>query len=390
MILDLLLLIRKPVQQPRLFLPTTSHTRGTHSLLKLCEVLSGKRSQALRRLARPGIHPRRMSQLIRSRCRVCTLQPLPSNSLIGGNMLLRLIGSGGKSRLRRRGRSTDLRLRELPDRLHLATVVPPFRRGSGGRSTIMHLLRGLESRGHRCSVWIEGPGDPALFADWFGAPGGGVHAGFGGWNSADVALATGWQTAHRVLRLPGCGARAYLVQDHEPDFHGASAERMWAEETYRLGVPCIAASPWLAGLLRERYGAQAEAFDLGVDHTVYRPAPGAERRAERVVFYARASTPRRAVPLGLLALEELHRRRPTVEIVLFGEALPVAAPFPHRHAGVLPGAELAQLGRARAVADQPLAGADRDARLRPSRRRRGEREHARDVRRRRPRGARRA
>ena len=231
----------------------------------------------------------------------------------------------------------------LPDRLHVATVVPPFRRGSGGHSTIMHLLRGLESRGHRCSVWIEGPGDPALFSDWFGTPAGGVHAGFGGWNSADVALATGWQTAHRVLRLPGCGARAYLVQDHEPDFHGASAERMWAQETYRLGVPCIAASPWLAGLLRERYGAQAEAFDLGVDHAVYRPTPGAQRRAERVVFYARASTPRRAVPLGLLALEELHRRRPTVEIVLFGEALPVAARFPHRHAGVLPGSELARL-----------------------------------------------
>ena len=54
-----------------------------------------------------------------------------------------------------------------------------------------------------------------------------------------------------------------------------------------------------------------------------------------MLLYARAVTPRRAVPLGLLALEELHRRRPGVELMLFGDTTPVAAPFPHRHLGVL-------------------------------------------------------
>ena len=58
-----------------------------------------------------------------------------------------------------------------------------------------------------------------------------------------------------------------------------------------------------------------------------------------MLFYARAVTPRRAVPLGLLALAELHRRRPRIEIALFGEARPIAAPFPYRPLGVLePGA----------------------------------------------------
>jgi glycosyltransferase involved in cell wall biosynthesis len=46
-------------------------------------------------------------------------------------------------------------------------------------------------------------------------------------------------------------------------------------------------------------------------------------------------TARRAVPLGVLALTELHRRRPQIEIALFGEAREVATPFPHRHLGVL-------------------------------------------------------
>ncbi|HEY8583975.1 MAG TPA: glycosyltransferase family 4 protein, partial [Capillimicrobium sp.] len=238
-------------------------------------------------------------------------------------------------------------------RLRVAVVVPQFRRGSGGHSTIMHLLRGLQERGHTCSVWIEDTDgthrgeEPAeterLFREWFGSPSGDVHATFDAWTGADVVLATGWQTVHRVLRLDGARARGYLVQDHEPEFFGTSAERAWAEGTYALGLPCVAASPWLADELRARYGAAAESFDLGVDHGVYAPAEGVERRDDLLVFYARAVTARRAVPLGLLALRELARRRPSVEIALFGEAREIDAGFEHRSAGVLAGEDLARL-----------------------------------------------
>jgi glycosyltransferase involved in cell wall biosynthesis len=197
-------------------------------------------------------------------------------------------------------------------------------------------------------VWIlddegrhaaESPAETAaLFHEFFGPLAGAVRVGFEGWDGADVAMATGWQTVAQVLRLPGASARAYLVQDHEPEFYPTSAERQWAAWTYRQGLHCIAASPWLADLVRVRYGAGATSFDLGIDHERYRPAD-VQRRADRVLFYARAVTPRRAVPLGLLALQELHRRRPQIEIALFGEARPVAAPFPHRALGVLePGA----------------------------------------------------
>jgi glycosyltransferase involved in cell wall biosynthesis len=232
--------------------------------------------------------------------------------------------------------------------LRVAVVVPSFRRGSGGHATIANLLRGLEGAGHRTSVWVlddegrhaaESAGETAaLFEEFFGPLAGPVRVGFEDWEGADVAMATGWQTVARVLRLPGAGARAYLVQDHEPEFYPTSAEREWAQWTYGQGLHCIAASPWLAALVRARYGASATSFDLGIDHDRYRPAD-VERRADRVLFYARAVTPRRAVPLGLLGLAELHRRRPGIEIALFGEARPVAAPFPRRTLGVLaPGA----------------------------------------------------
>ena len=72
-----------------------------------------------------------------------------------------------------------------PERLRIAVVVPQFRRGSGGHSTLMHLVRGLEELGHRCSVWIDDtdathalqtPAETeALFRDFFG--GDEVHAG---------------------------------------------------------------------------------------------------------------------------------------------------------------------------------------------------------------------
>jgi glycosyltransferase involved in cell wall biosynthesis len=234
--------------------------------------------------------------------------------------------------------------------LRVGVVVPQFRRGSGGHSTIANLLRGLEARGHSCSVWVlddegrhagQSPEQVAeLWREFFGSLRGTVRLGLDGWEGADVALATGWQTVPAVLRLPDAAARAYLVQDYEPEFYAASAEREWAAWTYAQGLHCIAASPWLAGRLRERHGASASSFDLGVDHEHYRPHP-THRRDDLVLFYARAVTPRRAVPLGVLALEELHRRRPGVEIALFGDAERLETPFPHRHLGVLPPDDLA-------------------------------------------------
>lgn len=247
------------------------------------------------------------------------------------------------------------------ERLEVAVVIPWYPPGSGGHATIFNLVRGLEAAGHGCSIWLDDPEGrhahlteaqtTAELRDLFGTCAAPIRRGFACWEGADVVVATSWPTAYRVQLLPGCRARAYLVQDHEPEFHPTSAEREWAAATYRSGLHCIAASGWLASFLRDRYDAHVSHFDLAVDHDVYRErghdAP--ERRAERMLFYARASTERRAVPLGLLALAELHRRRPGVEIALFGRDAPERAPFPHRHLGRLDPPALAAEYRAATV-----------------------------------------
>ena len=238
------------------------------------------------------------------------------------------------------------------ERLRLAMVIPHFSRGSGGHNTLFQIFSRLERRGHTCSVWLVDYHGysravwPAVLRhdinEFFAPFKGPVYKGFDRWQGADIAIATGWQTVHPLLALDNCRARAYVVNDHEPDFHPASAEQALAADTYRHGLYCIAASPWLSDLLVERYQTASEPFQLGVDHDVYRPRAVARRR-DTIIYYARYATPRRAVPIGLMALAELKRRRPDVRIVLFGTGEVLHASFPYEHMDVLDPTQLSWL-----------------------------------------------
>jgi glycosyltransferase involved in cell wall biosynthesis len=243
------------------------------------------------------------------------------------------------------------------ERLHIAWLIPPFRRGSGGHNTIFMVADQLERSGHSCSIWVHDPtrvihgggaGAQRELHEGFAELKGGVFSGFDDWHGADIAIATGWQTAYPLWTLPGCKLKAYLVQDYEPDFFAASAERLWAEETYRMGYACMAASPWLAELLGDRYGAHADTFEFGFDPSVYRPL-GTKRDEDTVVYYARRSTPRRATELGYLALDEVVRRRPGTNVLMFGDTEVTPLRFPHGFAGVLDPPELASLYNRAAV-----------------------------------------
>ena len=204
--------------------------------------------------------------------------------------------------------------------------------------------------GHSCTIWIHAParraapGDPAALrgevVEWFAPVRAPVFVGFEHWHGADVALATGWETAHALALLPGCRARAYMVNDHEPEFFATSAEALWAQETYRLGFYPIAASAWLRDLVTARYGAEGSWFRLGVDHRTYWPDQ-VPRRDDTVIFYARAGTARRAVPLGMLALEELKVRRPATRVVMFGQVEPPRSTFAYENLGVASPGQLA-------------------------------------------------
>ena len=118
--------------------------------------------------------------------------------------------------------------------------------------TIANLVRGLERRGHRCSLWIDDPGrrcagGPAGAAAnlraWFGPFAADVHYGFDGWPAPTWSWRRAGRPSPACARSPGVAARAYLVQDHEPEFFGTSAQRLWAADSYRHGLYPITAGP---------------------------------------------------------------------------------------------------------------------------------------------------
>ena len=282
--------------------------------------------------------------------------------------------------------------------LRVAVVVPPFRRGSGGHARSRTSCAGSRraATAARCGSRTTRAGTPhdadvdALFKEFFGplaAPGAPRLRRRGAAPTSPSRPAGRPCTARCGCRASP--ARAYLVQDHEPEFYGTSAERTWARGDLpaRACTASARARGW-PGWSPTRYGASASPFDLGVDHDAYKPT-GGTRRDDLVVAYARAVTPRRAVPLVLLALEELHRRRPARrDRAVRRERADRDAVPAHARAACSRSPALAELyargdRRRRALDDEPVARADRDARLRAAGRRRRERRDGRDVRRRR-------
>jgi glycosyltransferase involved in cell wall biosynthesis len=236
----------------------------------------------------------------------------------------------------------------------VAWVVPPWKVGSGGHTTIFRLIQQLEQRGHRCAIHVFDPfgndSRPAhklryeirnSFID-IEAP---VFRGCDNFEGADVAFATNWWTAYPVRDLPDVKEKVYLVQDDEPQFYATSAEAIWAADTYRMGYRCLAYTPWMAEILTRDYGLESRFFECGTDLDTY-PFQGIEGREPGVIaVYARRETERRAVDLALAGIATLVERRPGVRPVLFGSNVSPTSPVPAENLGVQHPRKLSELYR---------------------------------------------
>ena len=223
---------------------------------------------------------------------------------------------------------------------------PPALR-SGGHTTMFRMVSALEDAGHQCTIF--------LYDRYGGSMADHEITIRHGWPSVrarvadaregiadlDACVATSWPTAHVLARWGRVPMRRlYFVQDFEPFFYPRGAEYALAEDSYRFGFRAIAVGHTLASLLTERIGIPAYGVDFCCDSDVYQLGPPEPR--DGVVFYAKPSAARRGFLLGLLALGELHRRRPDLAIHFVG-APGVRAPFPAIHHGTLSPADLAAL-----------------------------------------------
>ncbi len=224
--------------------------------------------------------------------------------------------------------------------------------GSGGYTSVFRMIRRLSQSGHEVRVYVQpdnllvGKSEKEIegfINQHFFETGAHIVKGHE-FARSDAIVATAWPTAKVVSDDRGSGKKFYYVQDFEPYFYPMGEEYVEAESTYKLGLSHITLGNWLTDLLRERYGADADYIDFGLDRDIYYPRSPQHKRP-RIVFYARPSTPRRGFNLGVEALNLVHRSAPDVEILMFGaqrlREYPI--PFPYVNLAIASEEELAEL-----------------------------------------------
>jgi hypothetical protein len=232
-------------------------------------------------------------------------------------------------------------------------VIPPYGKGSGGHLNIFRFITNLESLGFNCRIVIVGSPQPVSaeqakkeIEDWFFPLKAEIFLGMDNAQAACYTIATEWRTAYWVRSFSATKHRCYFVQDFEPWFFAMGSEYVFAEQTYSFGFYGITAGTWLKEKLALEYGMQTAAVGFSYDRHLYQKLP---RRNEpiviqRVFFYARPPTQRRAFELGLLVLNEVTKRMPQVEVVFAGwDVSGYVIPFKHLNAGLLSLEELPDL-----------------------------------------------
>ena len=225
--------------------------------------------------------------------------------------------------------------------LRITFVLPSFSPTGGAQVVYRHAAWAL-ARGHRVTIVAA---RPSLAAPWRQ---GGVH--LKGWvynrffehvgatlnhygvravarevprvnaatvPSADVIVATSFETAEWVMGLPECaGARVYFLQGYEawtPDLESR------VDATWRLPFVRLAVSRWLVDLGRERLGVGCRGpIGNGVDANRFHPPAASARTGPATVGAVYDRGPGKAHELLLAALESIARERLGTRFLLFG------------------------------------------------------------------------
>ncbi|MBI2158501.1 MAG: glycosyltransferase family 4 protein [Candidatus Rokubacteria bacterium] len=223
------------------------------------------------------------------------------------------------------------------------TFLCPHLRIAGGVRAILTYADRLAARGHAVTVvvaaksrrralwrtlrgagpaWMSGFGARVRWVPWF-TPGA-IPAG-------DVVVATAWQSAAAVAEAPArCGARFYLVQHYESLYLGAPEA---VDATYRLPLRQIVISTWLAGIMREKFGQEAEVLVTPVDLELFTPRPLAVTSERPRVLMLHHEYAWKGVADGLEAVARARRAGRRLHLVGFGVKPPRgASPYDEFHA----------------------------------------------------------
>ena len=134
--------------------------------------------------------------------------------------------------------------------------------------------------------------------------------------SADVIVATAWQSAASVAAAPArCGTKFYLVQHYESLYHGNPEA---VDATYRLPMRKIVISTWLKDVMRERFDAAAEVLVTPVDRELFHPVAVTATTSRPRVLMLNHDYAWKGVAEGLKVVERVKLRVPGLRLVGFG------------------------------------------------------------------------
>ncbi|MCB9790515.1 glycosyltransferase family 4 protein [Candidatus Nomurabacteria bacterium] len=252
----------------------------------------------------------------------------------------------------------DRKSRLSPDSIHLSWILSPFHIGSGGHQTIFRFIKFLSERGYKNVLYItdghnfssEKEAAQMIYEQFFPIQDLDVRFlkeeelvnGRAVIDDTDFVIATRYNTAYYAALINNCIKRFYFVQDLEPIFFPMGYNYILAENTYRLGMHAICASPWLAQQMK-KYNLETDNFYLGYDPEVYFNRNLAREKGT-VVFYARYQSERRAVELGMLALEIAAQKVPDMKAILYGANDNLSGyDFPFENKGVIKYDEMADI-----------------------------------------------
>ena len=219
------------------------------------------------------------------------------------------------------------------------TFVLPQMSLSGGNKVTLTYADGLAARGHdvsvvhgqltrlkdRISAWsfrrgadVHRPGSKVRILPVRGVPT--DLTSF--LPDADILIASWWETMEAVsMAPPSKGVKIHHVQDHEvfPYLPTRSAA------VYRLPIPKIAVSRWLADLMRDTYGSNEVSLVVNPVDIGRFPWTGRTRAEAPMVGTVFSAASRKNSAMAFEAVEIARKRIPDLKLLCFGaERLPKA------------------------------------------------------------------
>lgn len=134
----------------------------------------------------------------------------------------------------------------------------------------------------------------------------------------DLVVATHWTTVAPAVTLKQLRPElslVYFIQDYEPDFYDDALLKRQAERTYRLIKDQIVKTRWLRDKVSP-FGGKVNIIPLGLNLNAFFPRSG--QRDQRIISMVRKSSRHRNYSMALRVFEELSRRRPGLELAVYG------------------------------------------------------------------------